>query len=280
MNIRNKLLSMRTYRLVQIAIHCIMLACVQTQSIDIDLECTSCASGTYSDVLAAITCIPCAANSSSGIESASCSCNVGLVQFGTGSGLQCVNPVLPDVKIVYSEVFIDRSIDFTTSIVKSVIERIANDSNTVTQVELVEDAISDTHIFHIRLLLAKNKTVALRLTDIYSLLLQRYSGSDPALIIVVDGMTSLRTILPQLSLGDRMFTYQTSMRTMNPFIFTKITQTTNITKYHALSPKNVQVTNVTSVFVVRSECTNLSCQCQPSPQNCCDDSLRTLTSRP
>ena len=103
-------------------------------------------------------------------------------------------------------------------------------------------------------------------------------GTDNAFVVSVDGTMSLRKTLPQLALGDRMFTYQNKARPINPLIFTKTTQTTDETQFRALSPKNSRFdVPPASIFVVRSACTNLSCECQPHPQDYCDSNLRTLT---
>ena len=270
---------MRSRRLFEIAVVCLMLPYVKT----VQFNCTSCAAGTYSEKVGATTntCVKCAGNSTSTIASglaSDCTCDSGFSEFRKGSNLACVHSNLPDGKIFDFQIFIDKSVNFSISLVKSVIDNFTTNLNIINEVHLLEDTSSDTNTHDIRLLVPDNIDDALRLRDVYRLLLQQYQGTDTAYVIAVDGTISLRKTLPQLALGDRMFTYQNRARTINPLIFTKTTQTTDESKIRALSPKNSRfVVSPTSVFVVRSTCTKILCACQPDPQDYCDSNLRTLT---
>jgi len=272
---------MRTRRLFRIAVVCIMLTCVKTSQ----SGCTSCESGTYSEIIGATsnTCLQCAGNSTSAAASSSpddCMCISGFWAFRNGSNLVCVHSNLPNSGIIHFQFFIEKSVNFSVPLVKSVIANFANNLNIIDEVHFVQDVASDTDTFDIRLLVPNTTTAALRLSDVYRLLLMQYQGTDNAFVIAVDGTMSLRKTLPHLALGDRMFTYQNKARPINPLIFTKTTQTTDETQFRALSPKNSRFdVPPASIFVVRSACTDLSCECQPNTQDYCDSNLRTLTRR-
>ena len=267
---------MRSRRLFGIALVCMMIPCAKTVQID----CTSCLADTYSEKSASTTntCVSCAGNSTSAVASGSasnCTCDSGFSEFRKGSNLVCEYSNLSDGEILDFQVFIEKSLNLSTSLVKSGIDDFTKNINIINKVQIMTEAYSDTDTYDIRLLVPHTVDVALHLVDVYRLLVRKCEDANSAVIMFVDGKISLRKTLPLFELGDRIFLYENRARTINQLIFTKTTQTIDQIK---LSPKNLQIVGIIrSVFVVRSACTDLSCECQPSPQDYCDSNLRTLT---